>query len=246
MRTLLFLVLIAFVSCKQEDKALTAQQIIDKSIEVNGANTLDASILTFDFRNRNYKATRNQGKFELERTIQNDTLLVHDVLSNNDFVRHINTKKIHIPDSMKTRYSGSVNSVHYFSILPYGLNDLAVHKKRLEDVTINDEAYYKIEVRFSEEGGGEDFEDVFIYWIGKEDFKMDFLAYSYLTNGGGKRFRLPNNERIINGVRFLDFDNYKPKNASTKLENLDKAFENSELEKLSEINLENISVEFIQ
>ena len=84
-----------------------------------------------------------------------------------------------------------------------------------------------------------------MYWIGKKDFKMDYLAYSYLTDGGGMRFRESKNERVINGVRFLDYNNYKAKNASTKLENLDKAFENNELIKLSEINLENVKVELL-
>ena len=145
---------------------------------------------------------------------------------------------------MAVRYSGSVNSVHYFSVLPFGLNDPAVKKKFLKEATVKGKQYYKIEVRFSEEGGGEDFDDVFIYWIGKEDFLLDYLAYSYRVNGGGMRFREATNKRIVNGIRFVDYNNYKAKNASTKLENLDKAFENSTLNKLSEINLENVTVTF--
>ena len=74
---------------------------------------------------------------------------------------------------------------------------------------------------------------------------LDYLAYSYRVNGGGMRFREATNERVVNGVRFVDYNNYKAKNASTKLENLDKAFENSELKKLSEINLENVQVKLI-
>ncbi len=86
----------------------------------------------------------------------------------------------------------------------------------------------------------------YVYWINKQDFKIDYLAYSFHVNGGGKRFREATNERIINGIRFVDNNNYKAKNASTKLENLDKAFESSGLEKLSEINLENVQVRIIR
>ncbi len=246
MRTLVMLIVIVFISsCKPEKKVLTAQEIIDKSIVASGADKLAVSAIDFDFRKRHYTAVRNKGKFSLIRITKNETTETKDILSNKGFERYRNDEFISIPDSMATRYSGSVNSVHYFAVLPFGLNDAAVKKKLLREATVKGKTYYKIEVRFSEDGGGEDFDDVFVYWINKQDFKIDYLAYSYHVNGGGKRFREATNERIIEGIRFVDNTNYKAKNASTKLENLDKAFENSGLEKLSEINLENVQVELL-
>lgn len=245
MRTILFLMLIVFISCKPTPPNVSAQQIIDKSIVANGADRIGASKLKFDFRERTYVATRHNAKFVLERITTTDAIVTHDFLSNDGFKRQINDNPVQVVDSMGLKYSNSVNSVHYFSVLPYGLNDPAVHKKRLDDVVINGESYYKVEIRFSEDGGGKDFEDIFIYWIGKEDFKLDYLAYSYLTDGGGMRFRESKNERVVNGVRFLDYNNYKPTNASTKLENLDKAFENNGLKKLSEINLKKVKVDLL-
>ena len=243
MRTLVMLIIIVFISsCKPEIKVLTAQEIIDKSIVASGADKVSTAAIDFDFRNRHYTAVRNKGKFSLIRITKNETTETKDILSNGGFERYRNDEFIIVPDSMATRYSGSVNSVHYFAVLPFGLNDAAVKKKLLKEATIKGKTYYKIEVRFSEDGGGEDFDDVFVYWINKQDFKIDYLAYSYHVNGGGKRFREATNERIINGIRFVDNNNYKAKNASTKLENLDKAFENSGLEKLSEINLKNVQV----
>ena len=245
MRNLFFLVVLAFVSCKQNDIPLTAQQIIDKAIIANGSDNVNDSELIFNFRQHKYKATRKQGKFILERITTKEIKITHDFLSNDGFKRKVNNEPVQVIDSMAFKYSNSINSVHYFSVLPYGLNDAAVHKKLLEDVDIHGESYYKVEIRFSEEGGGKDFEDVFVYWIGKKDFKMDYLAYSYLTDEGGMRFRESKNERVVNGIRFLDYNNYKAKNASTKLENLDKAFINNELIKLSEINLENVKVKLL-
>jgi len=242
MRNFLFLVLIVFASCKQNNTTLTAQQIIDKAIIATGSDKVSNSIIEFDFRDKNYKANRNNGKFSLFRSFKEDSVLMVDEFSNTGFKRLENGIQSAVLDSMVFKYSNSINSVHYFSILPFGLNDPAVHKKLLENVVINGELYYKVEIRFSEDGGGKDFEDVFMYWIGKEDFKMDYLAYTYLTDGGGMRFRESKNERFVNGIRFVDYNNYKPKNTSTKLENLDKAFKNKELEKLSEINLKHVKV----
>ena len=246
MRTPIMLILILFISsCKPEIKQLTAQEVIDKSMIASGSDKVFAATIDFDFRNRHYNATRNNGKFSLVRITKENATETKDILSNNGFERYRNDEFVIVPDSMATRYSSSINSVHYFSVLPYGLNDAAVKKKLLKEASVKGKDYYKVEIRFSEDGGGEDFDDVFVYWVEKHSFKIDYLAYSFHVNGGGKRFREATNERIISGIRFVDNNNYKTKNASTKLENLDKAFENSELEKLSEINLENVQVKLL-
>lgn len=240
-----FLIAFAIVfltSCKQENKTLSAQEIIDASILASGASNVGNAKIAFDFRNRHYVATRNKGSFSLEKITTNSTGKTKDVLSNTGFQRYQDEALVIVPDSMRTSYSGSVNSVHYFAVLPYGLNDAAVKKKLLQEATIKGEAYYKIEIRFSEDGGGEDFDDVFVYWVHKKNFNIDYLAYSFHVNGGGKRFRQATNERVINGIRFVDYKNYKPTNTTTSLENLDVAFENERLEKISEINLINVQV----
>ncbi|TVZ54947.1 hypothetical protein OD91_0185 [Lutibacter sp. Hel_I_33_5] len=239
------LLFLFILSCKQPEKQLTAQQIIDKSIVESGSNKVSSSIISFNFRDKTYKAYRKDGDYTLERTLKKNDSLIKDVKSNNGFKRFINDFPIAVSDSMGPKYSNSVNSVHYFSVLPFGLNDKAVQKKILPSAIINKEEYYKVEITFSEEGGGEDFEDVFIYWIGKKDFLIDYLAYSYHTNGGGKRFRVLKEQCNRNGIRFVDYYNYKPKSKDIKLINLDKAFEQNQLKKVSEIILENVKVELL-
>ena len=84
-----------------------------------------------------------------------------------------------------------------------------------------------------------------MYWIGKEDFLVDYLAYSYHTNGGGKRFRVLKEQCSKNGIRFVDYHNYKPLNKSISLIDIDKAFENNQLQKISEIILKDIKVDIL-
>lgn len=228
-------------SCDKKEEKLTAQQIIDKSILSSGTNKVANSEITFKFRDKGYKAIRKIGRFELIRSFDS----IKDILNNNGFKRLVNSKPVKVKDSIAKNYSNSINSVHYFSVLPYGLNDKAVNKKLLPSSTINGKAYYKVEITFDENGGGEDFEDVFIYWIAKDNFLIDYLAYSYHTNGGGKRFRVLKEQCNIKGIRFVDYHNYKPKDKAIKLINLDKAFEKNQLEKVSEIVLENIQVKVL-
>ena len=99
---------------------------------------------------------------------------------------------------------------------------------------------------FNQEGGGEDYEDVFVYWTDKQSFKIGYVAYSYNEEDGvGMRFREAYNERYVNGLRFVDYKNYKTEDPETKLTDLGKAFEKNQLKLLSKIELENIDVDLI-
>jgi len=244
MRNLIYLLILGtlVVSCKAET-SLSAQNIVDKTIEISGGEKYLNAEIDFDFRDKHYRSVREKGKFQYEREFKDSLGMIKDVLNNNGFQRFINNDVANIPDSMAVKYTSSVNSVHYFALLPFGLNDVAVNKSNLGDVTINDRLYHKIKVWFNQEDGGEDFEDVFIYWIDSETFNADYIAYSYIESDGiGIRFREAYNERIVNGLRFVDYNNYKSEDASMNLLGLDTAFEAGNLKLLSKIELENIMV----
>ncbi|WP_340073563.1 DUF6503 family protein [Leptobacterium sp. I13] len=242
---ILFILLVIVVACKKEPKKpiITAQEVVDKAIEIAGANKFDKKEIRFDFRDRTYVSSRNKWKYQYER-FKTDSLgnVTHDILSNEGFTRYINDTLATVADTMAIRYSNSVNSVHYFAYLPYGLNDKAVNKELLGEVTIKDEKYYKVKVTFDQEGGGEDFEDVYVYWFNKETFKPDYLAYEFHTGDGGHRFREAYKERYVNEIRFVDYDNYKPQNKNVSVYELDSLFSANKLELLSKIELKNISV----
>jgi Family of unknown function (DUF6503) len=107
---------------------------------------------------------------------------------------------------------------------------------------IKGEPYFKIGVKFAKEGGGQDFEDEFVYWIHKENYTMDYVGYSYTTDGGGIRFREAYNAREVNGIRFVDYNNYKPSLLEADLTDLDELFEKGELILLSKIETESVGV----
>ena len=238
---LLFVLTGLIYSCEKELQ--DADAIIEKSIEVSGGTLLDNSNIEFDFRDKHYKATRNNGEFNYQRAFSDSLGEIKDVLNNKGFQRYINNTIFEVSEGKAQAYAGSVNSVHYFSVLPYGLNGTAVNKSYIGKVEIKSNGYHKIKVTFNQEGGGEDYDDVFIYWINTETFKADYLAYSYEENHGlGLRFREAYNERFIEGIRFVDYNNYKPKGNDAVLENLDLKFKNDELELLSKIELKHVVV----
>ena len=234
------------LNCKNDEtKKPSAEFIVNKSIEVSGADKVGSSSIDFDFRDKHYSATRNNGDFSLMRlTVEANNDSIFDVLTNDGFERYINNKEtVFVADSMKVKYSASVNSVHYFSVLPYSLDDKAVYKTLLKAIEIKGQPYHTVKVTFNQDGGGEDYEDVFLYWINTETFAIDYLAYSYNESSGiGMRFREAYNERYVDGIRFVDYNNFKPNDVSVSLSELPKLFETGQLKLLSKIELENVSV----
>ncbi len=242
-----FLFLIPFVfvilSCKQEPKQLTAQEIIDKTIENAGGEKYEAATIQFTFRNIKYRSHREKGNFELSRTIADSLGEIQDVLTNNGFERLVNGTKLILPDSTASKYANSINSVHYFVQLPYGLNAASVVKELVGEAEIDKKKYYEIKVTFSKEGGGMDHDDVYLYWIAQDDFTVDYFAYKFYTDEGGIRFRKAYNPRNVGGLRFVDYENYKAEPWEfVELQKVDELFEAGKLELLSDIKTENIAV----
>lgn len=233
---------ILFVSCIRSKSEVTAQSIVDKAIEEACSGNCERASIDFTFRDRCYIRTRKGSLFTYQRITSDSNGVTRDVLSNERFQRFRNDTLLEIPDSMAVKYANSVNSVHYFSQLPYGLNDEAARKELIGSTTIKGKPYYKIRVTFSEEKGGKDFEDIFIYWIHKELFLVDYVAYSYITDGGGIRFREAYNPRVINGIRFVDYRNYKPLAPLANLSLIDSLFKAQQLVLLSNIETEAVGV----
>ncbi|AVR45829.1 deoxyribose-phosphate aldolase [Christiangramia fulva] len=237
----ILLILMIFISCEKSNE--TAQEIVDKAIENAGGEKYENAEISFDFRNISYRSSRKAGKFRLER-FQKDTLLgeIHDVLDNKGFARYLGESKIELPDSLVQAYTNSVNSVHYFMELPYGLNDPAVNKKLIGKDSIEGREYYEIRVTFDKQGGGEDHQDEYLYWIDTQNFGVDYLAYNYETEGGGVRFRKAINPRRIEGIRFVDYQNYGYNDINVELSKLDNLYEAGQLFKVSDIRNKNIEV----
>lgn len=230
-------------ACEPETPETQAQKIVDAAIQAHQANLFDQSTIAFDFRGRHYRATRNGGSYVYERIFSDSTGNFHDSLTNNSFTRHYNGELAKLTDKDKNSFSNSVNSVIYFTQLPYFLNDPAVNKTYLGSSEIKGQTYDKVKVDFQQEGGGEDFQDEFIYWFHQDKKTMDYLAYNYQTEGGGARFRVAYNVREVEGIRFADYINLKPAEKSNlNIETFDALYNEGALIELSRIDAENVEV----
>jgi hypothetical protein len=226
------------ISC---DSRTEAEKIVDATIDAYGGALYETSAITFDFRGTHYSIFKSPTAFEYSREFSDSTGQVVDVLNNAGFTRKVNGVLIDtLTEERIGAFSRSVNSVAYFAFLPYGLNDAAAIKTYLGKTTIKGKEYHQVKVTFQAEGGGDHFEDEFLYWFGVDDSRMDYMAYSYHTDGGGVRMRDVRATREVGGIRFQDYNNLKAARKETPLDSMQVLYETGALVKLSEINLENI------
>jgi hypothetical protein len=231
---LLLISTIILVSCVSKEP--DARSIMNKAMKAHGTHVAAQGILSFDFRGINYSVERDKGTYTYERHLMIGTETIVDRLDNDGFYRFSNGIKLQLADSMATRYKASLNSVIYFAQLPYSLDGDAIDLRYLSQDTVKGKAYHEIEVTFKEEGGGEDHEDVFVYWINVKDSRIDYLAYSYCEEECGYRFRESENRRNFNGVILQDYNNYKSKKGDPDLSKMDDLFEEGKLLKLSDVD----------
>lgn len=223
------------------------QRIVDRAVEAHGgADRLDGTVIQFDFRDRRFRLRHDRGLFRYERTFPDSSVAILDALTNEGVSREIDGQRIELSDRMRRSVTSGVNSVAYFALLPFKLNDPAVRKRYLGSDSLKGEPYHKVEITFQEEGGGRDFRDRFVYWFHRDRHTMDYFAYDFEEDGGGTRFREAVRPRVLGGLRFVDYVNYSSDlfaSPGDSIENFDQAFRSNKVRMLSEINLENVSVE---
>lgn len=238
---IVFPIFLFFLSC-QSPKSENAQEIIQKALHQSGFDKSSFSV-DFDFRDYHYTLIRKPSFYSFSRsTIQKDVEVKDVMTSSKPLQRFIDGKMILLSDSLQRVYSNSLNSVMYFFQLPKPLQDTAAINELVGADVIHGETYWTLKVTFKEEGGGEDFQDEYRYWINQKNYEIDYLAYNYLTDGGGTRFRRAVNKRKIEGIFFQDYVNYKPFQKFEQLDSLPSLFEQEELQQVSLIENKNIRV----
>lgn len=239
--------LLLLVACSEPDVTSASNpgvQIIERAREVHGADVLDQARVQFLFRDASYEVERDSGRFHYRRTYLDSLGREHvDVLDNDSLWKIVDGDTVAVPDSARGALLSSLNSVPYFSLLPYNLADPAVRARFLGSRTVGERAYDVVEVTFEEEGGGPDHEDRYVYWFDRVDHTIEYLAYYYHTDGGGSRFREAVNERTIGGVRFADYKNYRSDSIGQDIERYADIVGTPSLELVSVVEIDSVRVD---
>jgi hypothetical protein len=231
--------LLLLSSCQKDGEK--AQRIVNETLRTHGVKLLETDTVNFTFRDHRYLHHRKNGRFHYERWPIDSAEAYRDVLTNEGFTRYRDGRKVELPAKDSSAYAQSLNSVIYFAFLPYRLNDPPVKKSYRGTDSIEGTLYHRVRITFRQKGGGEDHEDIFLYWFRKKDGRMDFLAYRYFREGGGVRFREAYDRRELEGMIVQNYRNYKaPKDV--ELKDLDEMWQKGELERVSLIRTENVEL----
>ena len=226
----------------------SAQAVIDSAITAHGGPVLNQAVLTFTFRGDRYRLYQNRGHFHYRRSYT-DSLghRVHEGLTNNGPYRVVAGDTVALSLAEQTAVQTRVNSVAYFTLLPHPLQDAAVQPTYEGRDTLQGTAYHRLRITFRKEGGGSDWEDVFLYWFAVDTYDMDYLAYAYGLgpddSDSGTRFRTAYNERRIKGIRFADYKNYTaPRLAPTEMQRYPSLWLQDSVRLVSRIEIDSIQV----
>jgi len=222
-------------------KRLTeAEALLKQTLVAHGGERYDHAHYQFTFRKKQYTFKNSDTGYTYSSESKKDGQLIVDRLDNGSITRKVDGLEIQLTSKEEGQYSESLNSVIYFATLPHKLQDPAVNIEIVGETIIQSKKYDILQVTFDEKGGGKDHDDQFHYWINKADHTIDYLAYNYKTNKGGVRFRSAYNRRVVDGIIFQDYINYKAE-IGTPLRDLPTLFENNELKELSRIETEDVS-----
>jgi hypothetical protein len=173
---------------------------------------LQRATVRYRFRGDAYRLRHDGGAFHYRRAYT-DSLRrpVVEGLTNAGPYRTVGGDTVSLSEAERDAVTTTVNSVAYFSLLPEPLSDPAVQPTYSGRDTIDGVPYHRVRVTFQQEGGGADWQDVFLYWFRADTYAMEYLAYAYGQGPGeeaGTRFREAYNVRQVNGVRMADYYNY--------------------------------------
>ena len=216
-----------------------ADIVLDETINAHGGDLYHNANFSFIFRKKKYSFTHKKEGYTYHLQYEKEGSSIENELTNGVLTQKIDGEVNTLSEKETKSISNSINSVIYFATLPYKLNDPAVNKAYKGTTEIKGESYDILKITFDENGGGDDHDDEYYYWINSVTKKIDYLAYNYQVNNGGVRFRSAYHQRVVDGITFQDYINYKAP-VGTPLADLPSLYERDQLEELSRIETESV------
>lgn len=235
-------------AAEEPDPATNVEAYIDAVIDAHGGDVLDRAIVTFTFRGAEFTLEREDGRFHYRRAYA-DSLdqRVVEGITNEDVYRVVEADTVAIDADTRGSIETTVNSVAYFALLPYPLQDPPVQATYAGPDTVGETRYHRVAVTFGQ-GGGADYQDEFLYWFDANTHAMDYMAYAFGVGGPeedqGTRFREAYNVRRMEGVRFADYRNYVSESIEPgTLSRYPAHWRDDAVELVSTVELENVAVQ---
>lgn len=218
--------------------------LLAAAVEAAGLHEPEALEIRFQFRGTPYRLWLDGRRSVYERQVRSDTGVPRtERLEGDAFTASVGGKPLPLSSEQAGALRRSLNSVAYFALMPRPLEDDAVIATSLGATTLGGLSWDTIDIRFREEGGGDDHDDVFRYWFHPETHRLGYLAYTFATGKGGVRVRKVVGAHEVDGVVLLDWVNHGRNGQGLTIDDAVRDLEAGTLPQLSTIALEDVQVQ---
>ncbi len=218
--------------------------LLDTLTRIYGTAHRMAATVQFQLKANTYRIKRNCGQFEfVQISVNSDKDTLVSKLTNTGFKQRVNGAEQKLSSNKERQSKEVLATLVRKAEFPFGLNSITVRKRYLGDEQVGRKWYEKIKIAFIRFYADPVDIQQSILWIDKENKTLTYTAAYRGAHQEKLRFQKLINPREINGIRFVDYELYRPKSDTLTLEDAARAFQQNQLKKMKSINFTAIKVE---
>ncbi|NND88766.1 MAG: hypothetical protein HKM28_05925 [Flavobacteriaceae bacterium] len=239
--SILLLSLMFFAACSTEPQ-ISADTILEKSIEAAGGEDFFHSTISFSIEDYEYVLKRDGYLTDFSLTREIDTTIYFSTYKGG--LMHYYVNGVEEPESMQSRkfLDARLDGFTFLSSMPHVFNENGTIVERLENVTIQQKEYYTLRITYKHQEGMED-RNIFYLYIDPDTFYIDYVAFKLDVYQNFQNFRRNYNRRKIEGILFSDFYSFYPHDQSMPLDSLYHYYNKRDVREGPATEYKNISVE---
>lgn len=229
------------MACESAEE-LSAEFILDKSIEASGGEDFFHSTITFSIDDLDYELKRDGLLTDFSLTKVADTVTYFSTYKGGLMTYYEND--VEIPESMQSRkfLDARLDGFTFLTSIPHVFKENAVILERQDDVMIQQKPYHSLKITYKHQQDIEEKNTFFLY-INPSSYIVEFIAFKFDLYQHFPNFQRLYNHRKINGILFSDYFSFYPTDQEVPLEQLYQLYNQREVREGTNIKYTDVTVE---
>ncbi|PQB04951.1 DUF6503 family protein [Aureitalea marina] len=241
LKNLLFILISSLlIACGQEHKnEISAQQIIERSIESYGGEAFFNSVVSFEVDDLKYNLIRKDHITDFTVSRLKDSMDLVGRYQNGLLEYYVDGELQELGTYNLRILRGKLDGFTYMNSIPHILIQNAITLTRMADVTIRNKPQLVVEAKWLKIEDQD--QDILYLYLDPETYRINYTAEQLEVTGGYPQFKRYFNFQEVNGLLFADYYSFARKD-SVELDKMYQRFELADLRELDQINLKDIEV----